>query len=198
MYSTSTPSLSPFEERLQSPSTPIVPARIFMTSVTSVPAGITSSPWVLFAVLRSSAISASYGLRVSSYFGRGAVRCCGRGVSFRVSSLADCAGGMVRPVWQHLTNECAEIGWFDHAEISRAIFYRVLPRIWCSAGKPAHGRLTRGKIEPMHGCDYVYDASDLARHALALSLQAMLNSSVIVGDGFERADQNDVEPACAL
>ena len=42
------------------------------------------------------------------------------------------------------------------------------------------------------------DAGNLARHALAFHLQAMLGATVIIGDGFQRIDQDDVEASGAL
>ena len=44
----------------------------------------------------------------------------------------------------------------------------------------------------------INDAGDLARHALTFHLESMLGPTVIVGDGFQRVDQDDVEPARAL
>ena len=41
--------------------------------------------------------------------------------------------------------------------------------------------------------DDVDDAGNLPRHALAFRLQPMFKASVIVGDAFKRADQDDVE-----
>ena len=42
------------------------------------------------------------------------------------------------------------------------------------------------------------DAGDLARHALALHLEAMLGPTVIIGDSFQRIDQDDVEASGTL
>ena len=53
------------------------------------------------------------------------------------------------------------------------------------------------KSRAMHVHD-IDDAGDLARHALTFHLQPVLDTTVIVGDAFQRADQDDVELASAL
>jgi hypothetical protein len=104
---------------------------------------------------------------------------------------------MVRPRGQDLLDKGAKVGRLELVEFSAAVLRGIPPGIGTGANKGAC-RLAVAEVQPIHGDDDVDDAEDFARHPLAFRLELMFGPAVVIGDGFQRADKDDIFSACAL
>ncbi len=105
---------------------------------------------------------------------------------------------MVRPRWQDLCDQGAKIRRLESARGVRTDLSLGNPTGWATCRRNARAGLPSPKSIQF----IVTTISTMPRisrgDTLTFRLQSMFGATVVVGNGFERADQDDVEPASAL
>ena len=105
------------------------------------------------------------------------------------ANRSSCA--MARPRRQDLCDQRAKIWLLDLLKPSAPVLRGVSPGIRACAHE-CPDRFAVTKVDRSHRDDEIDDARNLAPDALAFYLESVLGTTVIVGDGFQRADQDDV------